>query len=97
LTANHHFAVNLNFYSPLQERDKHDTRTKQRTARSPLHERNRAVRACVWSDALEVTVTVSSEVETWPARTTNYDVHHDHRKIWLSLLTKAKKSDIWEN
>lgn len=64
LTANRHFAVNLNFYSPLQESDKHDTRTKQSTARSPLHERNRAVRTCVLLDPLEVTVTISSEVET---------------------------------
>jgi hypothetical protein len=29
---------------------------------------------------LEVTVKISSEVETWSARTTNYNVHHDHRK-----------------
>jgi hypothetical protein len=46
------------------------------------------------SDPPEVTVKISSEVETLPTRNTNYNIHNNHRKI-ERLSTKAKNPDIF--
>jgi hypothetical protein len=50
--------------------------------------------ASVLSDPPEVTVKISSEVETLPTRTTNCNIRNDHRKTEY-LSTKAKNPEIF--
>jgi hypothetical protein len=51
--------------------------------------------ASMLSDPPEVTVKLSSEVETLPTRTTNYNVRNDSRKIEYEYRKRPKNPDIF--
>jgi len=41
-------------------------------------------------------VKISSEVETWPTSTTNYNAHNDHRKIDCGYLQRTNTWTFWK-
>lgn len=47
-------------------------------------------------DPPEVNVKISSEVETWPTRTTDYNVHNDHQKISVAIDKGQNPGHFWK-
>jgi len=44
----------------------------------------------------EVNVKISSEVETGPTRTTDYNVHNDHQKISVTIDKGQNPGHFWK-
>jgi hypothetical protein len=47
------------------------------------------------SAPLEVTVKISSEVESWTARTTNYNAHDEHEKLSVIIDKGQNIGHFW--